>query len=573
MLDNSNYLDEKFSQIDDHIERLQAERRILIEKGMGSSDPISLVRANSELRRLQSTGQFNIGQSQGGNAENQKSYIFDPNYLYNNMGYKDRPITLSYDIQRVMAKAPLIRAVINTRLSQINNFSVVSSDDNSVGWRIRKKPSIFGGDKDNELSDADKKRIEFITNFLINCGNDNNEWVDDTFETFLQKFNKDSLELDQATFELVRSKRGDLVKFLVTDAATYRYASTHINDEDYMRERARNGHLPAYVQIYNGQVWTDFYPWELCFGIRNLTTDIRNSMYGISELEDLVQVVTWMLNGDQYNGNFFTNGAAPKGILKVAGNVSPSALQEFRGVWQHMVAGVKNAWRVPVLEGDKIEFIDLQKTNQDMQFGNWQEYLIRTSCAVYKIDPTEVGYVIRGGGGGGDAYASHKQRTDYSKDKGLFPLLKFNQAKINKFIVSQIDKRYEFVFTGISPQDEQEQMDLDAKRITNINTINEVRVKRGLQPLEGCDIIMNPIAAQYMSMANGDPDSDEAMRDEYGDENPEMYEDSPFEEKEESVEKSNPIIKDLNDWIRKGAKQTLEFDPDKAKKILRDARR
>ena len=60
-----------------------------------------------------------------------------------------------------------------------------------------------------------------------------------------------------------------------------------------------------------------FFPWELTFGIRNKSSDIFTNGYGVSELEDMVQIVTWLLFGMQYNSNFFSQGSNTKGLKKL----------------------------------------------------------------------------------------------------------------------------------------------------------------------------------------------------------------------------------------------------------------
>ncbi len=544
-------LSTRLNELDNKALEIEAERRIMVEKGMRSTNPMDLVRANNEVNKLY-----------GSTEEDQKSYTFDFTDIYSGMGYKDKPTDLSYDIMRQMARVPIVRSAIGTRLSQIENFAQVSTDDNSMGWRIQKKKSPTDTER-SDPTDQDKRAIEDLSNFLINMGNDEKDNLTrDTFPSFLTKATKDSLELDQSTFEVISNRRGVPQRFLATDGATYRFAEPYVNPELDKRELV-NGEPPLYVQLYEGRPVTDFYAWELSFGVRNKSTDVRNNGYGISELEDLVKIVTWMLNGDDYNGKFFSQGAAPKGILKVMGNVNQNSLNQFRRMWQGMTAGVQNAWRTPVLEGDKIEWIDLQKSNQDMQFQIWQEYLVKLVCAIFRIDPTELGFHMKSGGGsnkgGGDAH-SQKQKTNYSKDKGLYPLLQFLQSRINRYIINRLNPKYEFIFTGLSPEDEKESLENDMKRVTNWMTVDEIREKRGLPPLpdKRGDIILNPVYMQNQQMAMmGGDESNQAV-----DESENTYEDNPFggggADEAEKANESNPFYTELEEWVKKGMKPELE---------------
>lgn len=537
---------EQLTDLEKKKEYLDVEEDLLMQKALRSEQPGSILSAQSYFRNVA---------SQKGKAS-QKSYLFDPYQFYSSFGYKDKPVQITYNHLRGMARIPIVKSIVETRRDQIASYGEPVEDEQKKGWMIRKRKGMFEeSTKRTELSKQDQQKIEYITNFLLNAGVEANRWHVDTFDTFLRKITKDTLEIDQQTFENVRNRKGELIEYLATDGATYRLADTYTDDADWQEKRISiDGYFPSYVQIYQGRPVTDFYPWELSFGIRNHSTNIYNNGYGTAELEDMVKIVTWLLYGDAYNGNFFSQGAAPKGILKVSGNINTDRLNEFRQQWQTMVAGVTNAWKTPVLEADKMEWVDLQKSNRDMEFSRWSEYLIKLACAIYKIDPSEIGFHLSGSSAGKQSLfqggAGTKEKTDFSKEKGLQPLLKFTQRKIDRYLVQQIDPAFEFIFTGIDPEDEQKATELDIKKVTNFMTLNEVRVKRDLPKIKDGDIILNPAYLQSKQMAMmGSPESNEFVDEETGEAEGNMYKESPFEETEKG---SNPILDDLNGWIDQG---------------------
>jgi len=77
------------------------------------------------------------------------------------------------------------------------------------------------------------------------------------------------------------------------------------------------GYQAKYVQEWNSRIYTYFFPWELSFGIRNKSSDIFTNGYGVSELEDMVQIVTWLLFCMQYNGISFRRAAILKVLKKL----------------------------------------------------------------------------------------------------------------------------------------------------------------------------------------------------------------------------------------------------------------
>lgn len=550
-------MSKKLEEIKLQKQRLEIEERLAIQAAMESKDPDAIMKANVRWKDLEER-----------EKSGSKSMLFDPNDFASTADYKNKSYTLSYDTLRRMARTPAIRAVIGTRIEQVAAFSEPQKNKYDIGFIIRKK-SLYGHDDVEEVSEEDAGRARWLTDFILNCGTISNAWHGDSFDTFLRKITKDSLELDQMTFEVIRNRKGQPIEFLATDAATYRIADS-FDDEHYHGNKKEqiNGYYPSYVQVYEERVLTDFYPWELCFGIRNHQTDIRLNGYGRSELEDLVQVVTWMLYGDAYNGKFFSQGSAPKGILKVAGNVNGARLAEFRQQWGAMMAGVGNAHKTPVIESDKMEWIDMQKSNRDMEFQKWQEYLIQVACAVYKIAPDEVGFDVAGSGGRSMIdNSSNEAKLQYSRDKGLRPLLKFIERKINKYIINPLDPNFEFVFAGIDVDAEKDDVELDQKKGQMFMGYKELRRKYGLpEDLDEGDAILNPTFLQIQQMAQmGDPSSNEAVDDAWG--VPESEAAWGAQQDAEDLEvadmnskaaelankgrSTDPLIKSLNDFLNK----------------------
>ena len=161
-----------------------------------------------------------------------------------------------------------------------------------------------------------------------------------------------------------------------------------------------------------------------------------------------------------------------------------------------MITGVMQSWKTPVVEAD-VDWIDLQKNNRDMEYSSWMEYLIKLSCAIYSIDPSEIGWDIsRSSGNGGLFEGSQEQRLKHSKDKGLYPLLKFLQRKINKYIIEQINPDFELVFVGLNGLTIEEELDMDIKKVGSFMTVNEAREKYEMKPLEFGDVPTNATLIQ-----------------------------------------------------------------------------
>lgn len=474
--------------------KLEIQKALALENAFKSNDVNTIYQAQSYMKTIEQR-----------EVVNSKSLLVDPMMLTSSFGYKDKPYQLSYDVLRAMSRTHVIKSIIETRKDQVLEFCEPQKNKYSKGFIIEKKSGYLDSGKEARISRVDQKKIEWLIEFLLDCGTTSNEWHADTFDVFIGKLITDSLTLDQATFEVVRNVGGDPIEFFATDAATYRVADTYNDDENSSKhpEKLIQGYGPAYVQLYQGRVMNEFYPWELCFGVRNPQTDIRFNGYGRGELEDMIQTVTAILNSDIYNANFFKVGSAPKGILRYSGNVNQNTLEDFRRQWQATVAGAMNAHKVPIINADKMDFINTHVPNKDMEFNKYQEFLIKISCAIYKIDPSEIGFPMSGNSSGTNGLGGdgQEEKVQYSKDKGLKPLLKKVQFWINKFIISPIDPSFQFKFVGMDiDTDEQTELDRDVQSVNSFLTLNELRQKRGLEPLEGGDIPLNPVYLQAKGM-------------------------------------------------------------------------
>lgn len=490
-----------------------------------------------------------------------QSVFFDPNDISGNgRGFKDSKGVLSFSVLRRMGDIHIVKSIVSTRVEQIMNFMDFSEDEQKEGFTIRKKKSLFSTG-DEKLTNEDKKKISKIVDFLEKGG-----WTDkwdnvDSLQEFVSKIMSDSLTLDQLAFEMVRNRMWELQKFRAVDASLIRFLdSVDSRQREGFEQYRFKGHLPRYCMVWEEMILHNpitkepilYYPWELGFGIRNKTSDVRRNGYGVSELETLVNIITWILWGFSYNANFFSQGSQPKGFINIKNpNISNSTLQEFRQAWTQTMAGVYNSHRTPVINGIDLEWVDLQKlSNRDMEFNEWIKFLIIMTCSVYRIDPSELGFNFKESQQifGQDG---QRERLKHSREKGLKPLLIFLQGVITKYIVSELDENYEFAFTGIEVEDEEAQVKLDSEKLSSgMVSMQDIFKKyngRDFDPEK--DIILNQV---YQGMKQAEEQNKMFGASQPGQQPegvPEGDEEDPFAQYKSFNE--NPIMKPAVDYYLK----------------------
>jgi hypothetical protein len=465
-----------------------------------------------------------------GPSRSSKSWFYDPLTLQYSLGYKDRRFSLTYDtLKKMAAGLSIVSAIINTRSAQISAFAQPYRLSRSLGFLIKHK------DADHATTSAEIEHIKDLEKFIMNCGREPNPYSRskrDDFEDFLRKLVRDSLTFDQCCAEVVPDRLGIPYEFLAVDASTIRLASDDryvgINSSFHERtgfvpsvpSRFQNlyegrqygndevmtaaGEPVSYVQLINGQIENVYSESELVFGVRNPRTDIYIQGYGYGELEQLVTIITAHLYAEEYNRKFFSQGSAPKGLLNLKGdNWTPEMLEEFQRMWQAQVSGAENAWKTPVLQSEGLEWVDLNKTNREMEFGQWMEYLIKITTGVYMIDPAELNFDLAGGVQQTPLFESSSEwKLKASRDRGLKPLLRFFAKIINKHIIDKIDDHFMLEFVGLDELSEDEKHAMLTEQLAAYMTLNEVRRKLDLPDLPNGDVPLNPTYLEACRLAN-----------------------------------------------------------------------
>jgi hypothetical protein len=431
-------------------------------------------------------------------GQDPRALLWDPFALIDQLGYRDRPSGMTYATLRELAKrVPTFGAYLQTRLTQISAFCQLQADPRDAGMGVVLR------DREKSPTPIERKRCRELEDWLLQTGS---SWQPgrDTFRTFIKKIARDSLVLDQATFEVVRNRKGDPAEFYAIDAGTVRIA-----DVPPGADSSNDPNQVKFVQVYDEIVIGEFAGRDLCFGVRNPRTDIRANGYGLAELEILINVVTSTLWSLEYNKRQFSQGfMGAGGILNFKGAVPDAKVDSFRRQWKMMVSGVNNAHRVPMTNVDELQWIDMGKSNRDMEFAQWLDFLIKITCAVCQFDPAEMNFNYGNSGQTSQMGGSNNPsaKIEISQDRGLKPLLKDLAYWVNQYLIWPLAPDFELEFMGLDDQSAEESIKLAETESRFKKTVDEIRAEDDLPPLpDGAgEVILNPTwlqAKQQASMA------------------------------------------------------------------------
>lgn len=410
-------------------------------------------------------------------------------------GFKEKPIMLSYHLLQGMSKEPITNAIIKTRIEQVcdNLHFTYPDQDVTKGFGIRKKmkPGMKLVDM-YDFSYEDEVRIYKLNKFLKNCGNRPDYEAMD-FSDWGKATVRDSLIFDQWATEKVPDRLGRIHSFYPVDAKYIRISNNLDRNyyDDYERanksaeekRKRRKNQYPSFVQVVDQRIVASFYSDELIFGVRNKTTSLEANGYGLSELEEMIAIVTSLLHTHTFNSNNFKNGALPKGFFRVAPGTSPARIEEFRQMWYNTLRGILKTGSIPILPTEKVDWVDMQENNKDMEFNSWFELNIKINCALWLIDPAEINFPLSGDSKRHMFQNGTEARIEDSKERGLRPLLRHFENHINRHIISQLDDDFELYFRGLDELDPISQEGLIDKRIRTYYTVDEIRATKRMKPL------------------------------------------------------------------------------------------
>ena len=239
-------------------------------------------------------------------------------------------------------------------------------------------------------------------------------------------------------------------------------------------------------------------PYEDVFHLKDLSAD---GLVGTSPIALAREAIALSLGQEQQYARLMGSGARPSGVLTTDQRLTDTAASRIRTDWEAMNAGLANAGRTAILE-QGLKWQPLTITSVDLQFLQMRQFQVTEICRIFRVPPHMVG--------------------DLSK--GTFNnIVQQAQEYRNNTLTSHTDiweKRFAFTFDLDSESYEVDfdeaalvKADLTARYnayrvsvLTGWETRNEVRVKEGMNPIEGLDEPLAPaneIAGSSLASGTG----------------------------------------------------------------------
>jgi len=346
---------------------------------------------------------------------------------------------------RAYSLTPWVRAAIDIRRDQLASadWDIVTIDpDGPQNVRLRKRV--------RDLFDNPNAKL-------------------DSFQIFTQTLVDDLLTLDGACIEKVRYPTGQIAELWATPP-------------DFIHVNARwDGSvetMPRYYWVPDGTVRASFRNNDFVYMMANARTI---TPVGVSPIYILRQVIDAELQAMEYNRRMVM-GAAPNAIFNIGDEAKQEDVDKFMSKMQSEVLGKSNFAAIGGFRSPSLyRFND---SNQEMQYREWVDLLLRCIAIVYGLSPMDLGITF-------DVNRSSAEtQSANTEDRGLRPLLALFQNYYTKEIVQDESfggrgNNLAFRFTALNLNETQQKANINKIAMPGVGwkSINEARKMDGRDPI------------------------------------------------------------------------------------------
>lgn len=457
-----------------------------------------------------------------------RQFVDDPYFdmVSNNYNYKTKLSRITNrTLKEVSLRDWLISSIIQCRVDTAARFSRPEHRRHEMGFRFHKR------DNASDYSPGEREEIAMLEDFIYHCGRREGVPTEDRllFGEFLKLTIRDAVTFGHIAVEKVKTRGGGLHRFrarpaesiylinkqlpksvVQADAKVQRKLHEPKSDNDPAQNHEVNiqeHQFEKYVQVsYDNRPLATFGDEDLIFKLFNPQNFIDSRGYCYSPLELAIITVRSHLDVENFNANFFTHGYASKGVLHLKGTVTQQQLANFRRSFYNSITGQQNAWRTPIVAGlDEVQWVPISASSREMEYINFNNHLMRILCTQFQIDPMELGldYLVSSNGRSNMQQASSEYKVNYSRERGLLPLLTFIEDMINGDILPALDKdlaaKYVFTFTGYTDETPQTEIAQLQAEVSVYKSMNDVLRQAQKDPIKH-KIADLPLSASFWAL-------------------------------------------------------------------------
>lgn len=289
----------------------------------------------------------------------------------------------------------------------------------------------------------------------------------DSFQTFAKVVLNELLICDGAPIEKVRTPQGDIGELWPVVSDFIQIDGRWDGDPDKVR----------YFFVPDGTIRATYKNSDMVYLMANPRA---GSPYGISPIGVLATIIESELQGIEYNRRQVM-GAAPDGVLNIGESASGDDVQTFESKMRSKVNG---QGAMAVIGGFKSPtWMPFRSSNREMQFREWQDYLIRAIATVLGLSPMDLAITFDVNRSTAEAQGTN------TADRGLRPLMALFQSFMTREIVwdeafGGRANNLQFVFKSLNLDETEQKANINKIAMPGIGwkSVNEARQTDGRPP-------------------------------------------------------------------------------------------
>ena len=312
--------------------------------------------------------------------------------------------------------------------------------------------------------------------------------ANDSYRTFIEPIIEDILVLDAGCVEIERTVDGSVANLWPVDGGTIRVSEIWdgSNPDEY-----------RYFWYPDHKMRAAFTNDDFVYMMANRRT---HSVVGLSALETLKLTIEAELYAHDYNRRQVA-GAAPDGVMDLGKGATQTDIDRFREFFE---SEMTYGGAVGFIGGtEQAKWIGLRDSNRDMQFLEWQIYLVRKIAVVFGLSPQDLRVTF-------DVNRSTSEiQLQISEDRGLRPLMSLCQDYFTNEIVWDSSfggpaNNLAFRYKALNLKESTARAEMNKLALAGVpwKLFNEARVDEGREPIpamEGKIIMATPQGAVDIS--------------------------------------------------------------------------
>lgn len=376
---------------------------------------------------------------------------------------------VSYDFMyKAYQVNPWIRGIVDKIIARVTQVEIFP------------QPVDLGQNVPKKASKQQKKRMEEIAELLVSP-NDNYE----SFRSIVRKQLLDSLIYDNAGIEIVNN--GNKKFELYCNAPGLEIYPNVKKNGEFASDEA------AYYQIRNQKKLTTWAKSEMMFFVKN---QISGRVRGFSPIESIALQISADLFSDKYNIDFFSNNARPNIAFLFENLGFGKGQAALRRAKQWYLEEHQGNPHLPLFMGAEkgtVKLQELQMSNSDMEFQEYQVFLLSKIMAVYGMQPLILGVINSTTG-----KLNSQEQVNQFKIDAVQPYLNLMLENMNIILIrSDANFGYKDVYLEHADLDLRDTLDAAAmyeKYLRNgVITINQVRQELQMAPVPWGDVPYIPV--------------------------------------------------------------------------------